>query len=44
MTRYATVRLRELMAALPAKQREALQLRYFAGLDYSRNSRDPALL
>jgi len=32
---YATVRLRELMAALPAKQRNALQLRYFAGLDYA---------
>jgi RNA polymerase sigma-70 factor, ECF subfamily len=32
---YATVRLRELMAALPVKQRDALQLRYFAGLDYA---------
>lgn len=32
---YAAVRLRELMAALPAKQREALQLRQFAGLDYA---------
>ena len=32
---YAAVRLRELMSALPAKQREALQLRYFAGLDYA---------
>ena len=32
---YAAVRLRELMAALPAKQREALQLRYFAGLDFA---------
>ncbi|MGN6718726.1 MAG: RNA polymerase sigma factor [Candidatus Binatia bacterium] len=31
---YATVRLRELISALPEKQREALQLRYFAGLDY----------
>jgi RNA polymerase sigma-70 factor (ECF subfamily) len=31
---YAAVRLRELMSALPAKQREALQLRHFAGLDY----------
>jgi len=29
------VRLRELMSALPTKQREALQLRYFAGLDYA---------
>ena len=28
------MRLRELVAALPAKQREALHLRYFAGLDY----------
>ena len=32
---YATVRLRELLAALPVKQRDALQLRYFAGLDYA---------
>ena len=32
---YAAVRLRELMSALPAKQREALQLRYFAGLDFT---------
>lgn len=32
---YAAVRLRELMAALPLKQRDALQLRYFAGLDYA---------
>jgi RNA polymerase sigma-70 factor (ECF subfamily) len=32
---YAAVRLRELMSALPAKQREALQLRYFAGLDFA---------
>jgi len=31
---YATVRLGELISALPGKQREALQLRYFAGLDY----------
>ena len=31
---YAAVRLRELIAALPARQREALNLRYFAGLDY----------
>ena len=32
---YATVHMRELIAALPAKQREGLQLRYFAGLDYA---------
>jgi RNA polymerase sigma-70 factor (ECF subfamily) len=32
---YAIVHLRELMSALPAKQREALHLRYFAGLDYA---------
>ena len=32
---YAVVHLRELLAALPAKQREALHLRYFAGLDYA---------
>ena len=32
---YAAVRLRELMSALPARQREALHLRYFAGLDYA---------
>ena len=32
---YAAVRQRELMFALPAKQREALQLRYFAGLDFA---------
>ncbi|MGH7796839.1 MAG: RNA polymerase sigma factor [Candidatus Binatia bacterium] len=32
---YAAVHMRELMAALPAKQREALHLRYFAGLDYA---------
>ena len=32
---YAFIHLRELMSALPAKQREALQLRYFAGLDYA---------
>jgi len=31
---YAAVHLRELISALPARQREALQLRYFAGLDY----------
>jgi RNA polymerase sigma-70 factor (ECF subfamily) len=32
---YAAVHLRELMSALPAKQREALYLRYFAGLEYA---------
>jgi RNA polymerase sigma-70 factor, ECF subfamily len=32
---YATVRMRELIAALPVKQREALRLRYIAGLDYA---------
>lgn len=32
---YAAVRLRELISALPARQREALHLRYFAGLDYA---------
>jgi RNA polymerase sigma-70 factor (ECF subfamily) len=31
---YAAVHLRELMSALPARQREAVYLRYFAGLDY----------
>jgi len=31
---YAAVHMRELISALPAKQREALHLRYFAGLDY----------
>ena len=32
---YAAVHLRELIAALPAKQQQALHLRYFAGLDYT---------
>jgi RNA polymerase sigma-70 factor (ECF subfamily) len=32
---YAVVRMRELISELPAKQREALYLRYFAGLDYT---------
>jgi RNA polymerase sigma-70 factor (ECF subfamily) len=32
---YAAVRIRELFSELPAKQREALHLRYFAGLDYA---------
>ena len=31
---YAAVHMRELIADLPATQRQALQLRYFAGLDY----------
>ena len=31
---YAAVHLRELLSALPTRQREALHLRYFAGLDY----------
>jgi RNA polymerase sigma-70 factor, ECF subfamily len=31
---YAAVRLRELISDLPIKQRQALHLRYFAGLDY----------
>jgi RNA polymerase sigma-70 factor (ECF subfamily) len=31
---YATVRLRELISALPQRQREALRLRYFSGLGY----------
>lgn len=31
---YAAVHLRELVFALPARQREALHLRYFAGLNY----------
>jgi RNA polymerase sigma-70 factor (ECF subfamily) len=32
---YAAVRLRELIASLPPKQREALQLRCFAGLNFA---------
>ena len=32
---YAAVRLREVIASLPPKQREALQLRYFAGMDFA---------
>jgi RNA polymerase sigma-70 factor (ECF subfamily) len=32
---YAAVHLRELLAALPAKQQQALQLRYFAGFSYA---------
>jgi RNA polymerase sigma-70 factor (ECF subfamily) len=31
---YAAVHMRQLISALPARQREALHLRYFAGLDY----------
>jgi RNA polymerase sigma factor (sigma-70 family) len=31
---YAAVRLRQSIARLPEKQREALRLRYFAGLNY----------
>ena len=31
---YAAVRLRELIAALPRRQREALRLRYISGLEY----------
>ena len=32
---YAAVHLREIIFALPARQREALHLRYFAGLNYA---------
>jgi len=32
---YAAVYLREMIADLPTKQRAAVQLRYFAGLDYA---------
>jgi RNA polymerase sigma-70 factor, ECF subfamily len=32
---FAAVHLRELLDALPARQREAIHLRYFAGLDYA---------
>ena len=32
---YAAVRIREVIASLPLKQREALRLRYFAGLEFS---------
>jgi RNA polymerase sigma-70 factor, ECF subfamily len=31
---YAAVHMRELISDLPTKQRQALYLRYFAGLDY----------
>ena len=32
---YAAVHMRELVSDLPAKQQQALHLRYFAGLDYA---------
>jgi RNA polymerase sigma factor (sigma-70 family) len=32
---YAAVHLRELVAALPANQQQALHLRYFAGFSYA---------
>jgi RNA polymerase sigma-70 factor, ECF subfamily len=32
---YAALRMRELIAELPSRQREALHLRYSAGLDYA---------
>ena len=32
---YAAVRIRELISELPAKQQQALHLRYFAGLGYT---------
>ena len=32
---FAALHLRELLSALPARQREAIHLRYFAGLDYA---------
>lgn len=32
---YAAVHMRELISDLPRKQRQALHLRYFAGLDYA---------
>jgi RNA polymerase sigma-70 factor, ECF subfamily len=32
---YAAVRMREIIASLPPKQREALHLRCFAGLDFA---------
>jgi RNA polymerase sigma-70 factor, ECF subfamily len=32
---YATVHIRELISELPAKQQQALHLRYFAGLGYA---------
>ena len=41
---YAAVRMRELIASLPPKQREALHLRCFAGLDYRGDSGRDGLL
>jgi RNA polymerase sigma-70 factor (ECF subfamily) len=32
---YAAVRMRELVSGLPAKQRQSIHLRYFAGLEYA---------
>jgi RNA polymerase sigma factor (sigma-70 family) len=32
---YAAVHIREMISDLPTKQRQALHLRYFAGLDYA---------
>jgi RNA polymerase sigma-70 factor, ECF subfamily len=32
---YAAVHMREMISDLPTKQRQALHLRYFAGLDYA---------
>ncbi len=32
---YAAIHLRQMISALPAKQRQAFSLRYFAGLDYA---------
>ena len=32
---YAAVHIREMISVLPTKHRQALHLRYFAGLDYS---------
>ena len=32
---YAAIHLRQLISALPSKQRQALYLRYFGGLDYA---------
>jgi RNA polymerase sigma-70 factor (ECF subfamily) len=32
---FAAIHLRELLARLPVRQRAAVQLRYFAGLDYA---------
>jgi RNA polymerase sigma-70 factor, ECF subfamily len=32
---YGAIRIREAISALPAKQRQALHLRHFAGMDYT---------